>query len=102
MTQELEEQQRIAIELKEELQVLEMERQAITDKINVAEAKLEVHNLRNKVDVKKAIVSQLKSKLTELEEKLKTNINPQESSLIQEQPQEEPEQKPIEVPRKYF
>ena len=102
MTQELEEQQSIAIELKEQLQVLEVERQAITDKINVAEAKLEVHNLRNKVNVKRAVVNQLKSKLTELEEKLKENVDLQESTSIQEQPQKSPEQEAVKVSRQYF
>lgn len=102
MAQELEEQQRIAVELKEQLQALEMERQAITDKINIAEAKFEVYNLRNKVNVKRAVVSQLKSKLTELEEKLKENVNSQETTSIQEQPQENPAQEAIESPRKYF
>lgn len=102
MNQELEEQQRIAVELKDQLQSLETERHTLTEKINVVEAKLEVHDLQSKVQVKRAVIDQLKGKLSELEEKLKGKEIFQESTIIEEQPQVTPEQETVNAPRKYF
>ena len=102
MNQELEEQQRIAVELKDQLQTLETERSTLTEKINIVEAKLEVHELRNKVQLKKAVVNQLKGKLTELEEKLNQKGSPQETTIIEEQPHIESKQEAVNAQRRFF
>lgn len=83
MSQELEEQQRIIVELREKLQYLETERLTITEKIKVAEAKIEAQELQEKVKIKSVVVDQLRIKLSELENKLR----PEESAVIEEAPQ---------------
>lgn len=98
MSQKLEEQQRIAAELKQQLQSLEMERQTITEKISVAEAKLEVQELQDKVEIKKKIVNQLREKLKDLEEKLKLH----KPTVVEEQTQMTPPQEETQPQRSYF
>lgn len=83
MSQELEEQQRIVVELRERLQSLETERHIISEKIQVAEAKIEAQELQEKVKIKSDVVDQLRVKLRNLEEKLRSG----EPTIIQEQPQ---------------
>ncbi len=102
MNQELEEQQRIAVELKDQLQTLEMERSTLTEKINIVEAKLEVYDLQSKVQLKRAVVDQLKGKLTELEERLLQKGSPQEPKIIEEQPQIESKQETVNAQRRFF
>lgn len=70
MSLELEEQQRIAYDLKEQLRSLEADRVRITEQIRVIEAKLVVQELRVKVKLKGDEVSQLRKKKQELEERL--------------------------------
>ena len=82
MSQELEDQQRIVVELRERLQSLETERHSITEKIKVAEAKIEAQELHEKVKIKSEVVDQLRVKLRDLEEKLRS----EEPTIIQEQP----------------
>lgn len=70
MSLELEEQQRIAYELKEQLRSLEADRMRITEQIRVIEAKLVVQELRVRVKLKSDEVDQLRKKKRELEERL--------------------------------
>jgi predicted nuclease with TOPRIM domain len=98
MSQELEEQQRIAAELKERLQSLETERLNVIEKIRVAEAKIEVQELRDKLKIKSEAVSQLRDKLKELEERLKI----QEPTIVEEQTQVTPQQEEKPRQRTFF
>lgn len=72
MSLELEEQQRIAYDLKEQLRSLEADRVRITEQIRIIEAKLLVQELRVKVKVKSEEVDQLRRKKQELEERLQS------------------------------
>ncbi|UCE96683.1 MAG: hypothetical protein JSV51_03565 [Candidatus Bathyarchaeota archaeon] len=98
MNYELEEQQRIAGELKQQLQSLEEERKTIAETISVVEAKLEVQELRGKMEIKKQVISQLKGKLKELEDRLKL----QKPTTVEEQPQIASTQEETPSSRRFF
>ena len=83
MSHELEEQQRLAVSLKEQLQSMEDEERMLTERIRVVEAKLVVQELQDKVRVKGEAIDQLRDRVKMLEEKLRT---PKKSSA-EEQPQ---------------
>lgn len=70
MSSELEEQQRLACELKEQLQAMEEEERTLREKIGVLEAKHVVKDLYSKVKVKREALNQLRNRMKELEEKL--------------------------------
>jgi predicted nuclease with TOPRIM domain len=89
MSQELEEQQRISRELKEQLRSLEAERVRITEQIRIIEAKLLVQELRNKVKVKTEEINQLRVRKQELEERLESK---ETTPVIEEQIQVTPRQ----------
>jgi hypothetical protein len=95
MNLELEEQQKLACELKERLQSMEKEERELNEKVRILETKLVVHDLRNKVKVKNEALNQLRSKVGELEEKLKTKEVP-----VVEHIQSPPLQE--EKPRQFF
>jgi predicted nuclease with TOPRIM domain len=76
MSLELEEQQRVAYDLKEQLRSLEADRVRITEQIRIIEAKLLVQELRVKVKVKSEEVDQLRRKKQELEERLHSDASP--------------------------
>jgi len=82
MSQELEEQQRLSYELKEQLRSLEADRVRITEQIGIIEAKLLVQELRNKVRVKTEEINQLRVRKQELEERLKSG---EKTSVPEEQ-----------------
>ena len=92
MSQELDEQQRITYELREQLRSLEAERVRINELIKILEAKLVVQDLREEVRVKTEIVNQLRIRRQELEEKLgRSEVVPASETQIQPTPnQEEP------------
>ena len=81
MSQDLEEQQRITHELKEQLRTLEDDRVRITQSISILEAKLVVEELRDKVRIKTEVINELQAKKLELEEKLRSR----EKTLIPEE-----------------
>jgi hypothetical protein len=83
MSQELEEQQRLASNLKEQLQSMEDEERMLTEKIRVLDAKLVVQELQDKVKVKSEGINQLRDRVKMLEEKLRS---PQKAP-VEEQPQ---------------
>jgi len=70
MSQELEEQQRLTDEIKEQLRLLAAERVRITEQIKILEAKLVVQELRKQVTVMTEENNQLRAKLQRLREKL--------------------------------
>jgi len=92
MSREIEEQQGLTYELKEQLRSLEPERVRITEQIRILEAKLVVEELRDKVRVKTEEINQLRAKKQELEEKLKSREKtPAPEEQVQFAPsQEEP------------
>ena len=97
MSQDLEEQQRLTHELKEQLRTLEDDRVRITQQISILEAKLVVQELRDKVRIKTEVINGLQAKKLELEEKLQ----PREKTLIpEEQVEFTPDQE--EVQRTHF
>ncbi len=97
MTQELEEQQRIVYELKDQLRSLEADRVRIIEQIKILEARLAVQDLRNKVRVAAEENDQLRAKKDELQDKLESQEG---ASTSEEQVQIAPEQE--ESPRKFF
>jgi len=93
MSQELEEQQRLSCELKEQLRSLEADRVRITEQIKIIEAKLLVQELRSKVRVKAEEINQLRARKQELEDRLESEekkiLVPEEQvqvTLSQEEP----------------
>ncbi|MCW3980073.1 MAG: hypothetical protein NWF11_01200 [Candidatus Bathyarchaeota archaeon] len=72
MSKELEEQQRLTYELKDQLRSLEADRIRITEQIRIIEAKLMVQELRDAVRVKTEAIKELRVKKQELEEKLRS------------------------------
>jgi hypothetical protein len=97
MSQDLEEQQRLTHELKEQLRTLEDDRLRITQQIGILEAKLMVQELRDKVRIKTEVVNELQARKQELEEKLQSR----ETTLIpQEQVDLTPNQE--EIQRSHF
>lgn len=82
MSQELEEQQRLSYELKEQLRSLEADRVRIAEQIGIIEAKLLVQELRNKVRVKTEEINQLRVRKQELEERLESK---EKTSVPEEQ-----------------
>ena len=98
MSQELEEQQRITHELKEQLRSLEADRVRIIEQIRILEAKLAVQELRDKVRAATEENDQLRAKKEELQDKLESQEGNQSTS--EEQVQVPPSQE--ESPRKFF
>jgi len=97
MSKEIEDQQRLTHEFKEQLRSLEAERVRITEQINILEAKLVVQEMRDKVRVKTEEINQLRAKKQELEEKLKSREKiPAPEEHVQFVPSQE------ELPRKHF
>jgi len=76
MSQEFEEQQRLAYELKEQLKSLEDEEKSLIERVKILEAKLEVQNLLDKVRAKRETNGQLRDRIKELEERLKSREKP--------------------------
>jgi len=76
MSKELEEQQRLTLELKDQLRSLEADRIRITEQIRIIEAKLVVQELRDAVRVKTEVIKELRVKKQELEEKLRPRESP--------------------------
>ncbi|MCW4052227.1 MAG: hypothetical protein NWE78_03320 [Candidatus Bathyarchaeota archaeon] len=72
MSKELEEQQRITYELKDQLRSLEADRIRITEQIRIIEGKLVVQELRDAVRVKTEAIKELRVKKQKLEEKLRS------------------------------
>jgi regulator of replication initiation timing len=97
MSQELEEQQRLTDEIKEQLRLLAAERVRITEQIKILEAKLGVQELRKQVTVMTEENNQLRAKLQRLIEKLGSQEN---TSTSEEQVQVIPSRE--ESPRTYF
>ncbi|MCW3985399.1 MAG: hypothetical protein NWE91_03185 [Candidatus Bathyarchaeota archaeon] len=76
MSQEFEEQQRLAYELKEQLKSLEEEERSLIERVKILEAKLEVQDLLDKVRAKRETNGQLRNRIKELEERLKSQEKP--------------------------
>jgi len=96
MSAELEEQQRLVYELKEQYRSMEQEEKDLNEKTRILETKLVVEDLREKIKVKSEAINQLHSRVKELEGKLR----PEETIPTEEQAQMNtpPERKP----RQYF
>lgn len=96
MSAELEEQQRLVYELKEQYQSMEQEEKDLNEKTRILETKLVIKDLREKIKVKSEAINQLHSRVKELEGKL----GPEETISTEEQAQMNtpPERKP----RQYF
>lgn len=93
MSKDLEEQQRITYELKDQLRSLEADRIRITEQIRIIEAKLVVQELRDAVKVKTEVIKELRVKKQELEEKLRSRESPppaQEQIAFQSTQEENP------------
>jgi len=67
MNSELEEQQRLAYELTEQLKSMEDEEKTLLEKVKVIEAKLQVQGLLERVEAKRVTVNQLRNRISELE-----------------------------------
>jgi regulator of replication initiation timing len=87
MSQELEEQQRLTNELKEQLRSLEADRVRITEQIKILEAKLVVQELRNQVTVITEENNQLQARKHKLQEKLESQEKTSTSEEAEEQVQ---------------
>lgn len=88
LNSELEEQQRLAYELTEQIKSMEDDEKNLLERVKVLEAKLQVQGLLEKVEAKRVVVNQLRNRVSELEGRLKNR----EGSPLQEQvapPQEE-------------
>jgi predicted nucleotidyltransferase component of viral defense system len=96
MNPELEEQQKLVCELKDQLQSMEKEEKELTEKVRILETKLVVQDLQDKIKVKSEAINQLRSKATELEEKLRSK----RATPVQEQIQPAPLKE--ETPRQFF
>ena len=72
MNSEIEEQQRRASDLKEQLRSLEIEERQLNEKVKLLETRLEVQGLEGKVKVKNDVLDQLRSKVEALEDRLKS------------------------------
>ena len=96
MSAELEEQQRLVYELKEQYRSMEQEEKDLNEKTRILETKLVVEDLREKIKLKSEAINQLHSRVKELEGKL----GPEETIPTEEQAQMNtpPERKP----RQYF
>jgi hypothetical protein len=109
MNPELEEQQKLVFDLKEKLQSMETEEKDLTEKVRVLETKLVVQDLQGKVKVKSEAIDQLRSKVEELEEKLKSNKKPETEEALPKdeemqlvQPQEVAPPQEEEKTRRFF
>lgn len=100
MSQELEEQQRLTYELKEQLQSLGADRVRITEQMRILEAKLVVQELRNQVTVMAEENNQLRARKQKLQEKLESQEKTSTSEEAEEQVQFAPSQE--EPPRTHF
>lgn len=100
MSQELEEQQRLTDELKEQLRSLEADRIRITEQIKILEAKLVVRELRNQVKVRTEENNQLQARKQKLKEKLESQEETSTSEEAEGQIQAAPSQE--EPPRTIF
>jgi len=88
MSQEIEGQQRLTLELREQLRSLEDERVRITEQIQVLEVKLEVQELRDQVTMKTEVVKRLRARKQELEGKLRlSEETPAQTQAPEEQVQ---------------
>lgn len=96
MNPELEEQQKLVCELKDQLQSIEKEEKELTENVRLLETKLVVQDLQEKIKVKSEAINQLRNKATELEEKLRFKT----ATPVQEQMQPEPTKE--EAPRQFF
>jgi len=90
MSQELEEQQRLTDELKEQLRLLAADCVRITEQIRILEAKLVVQEFRNQVTVMTEENNQLRAKKQELKEKLESQEKTSTSEEVEEQVQVAP------------
>lgn len=91
MNPEIEEQQRLASQFKDQLSSMEEEERRLNERIMMLEAKLVVQELQSKVKVKRDVINQLQNRISELEAKLENTdemIAPQ-----QELPQQDPPQR---------
>lgn len=108
MNSELEEQQKLVFDLKENLQSMETEEKDLIEKVRILETKLVVQDLQSKVKVKSESIGQLRSKVEELEEKLRTSEKPEteeassEGEEIQLAQPEEVETPQEEKTRRFF
>lgn len=100
MSQELEEQQRLTYELKEQLRSLGADRVRITEQMRILEAKLVVQELRNQVTVMAEENNQLRARKQKLQEKLESQEKTSTSEEAEEQVQFAPSQE--EPPRTHF
>ncbi len=88
MNSELEEQQRLAYELTEQLKSMEDDEKNLLERVKVLEAKLQVQGLLEKVEAKRVVVNQLRNRISELEGRLKKREGPPVEEQVA-QPQEE-------------
>jgi len=96
MNPELEEQQKLVCELKDQLQSMEKEEKKLTENVRLLETKLVVQDLQDKIKVKSEAINQLRNKATELEEKLRSKTLTPVEEQIQPEPLKE------ETPRQFF
>ncbi len=83
MNPEIEEQQRLASQFKDQLSSMEEEERRLNERIMLLEAKLVVQELQSKVKVKRDVINQLQNRINELEAKLEQTdeiIAPQQES----------------------
>jgi predicted nuclease with TOPRIM domain len=83
MNPEIEEQQRRASDLKEQLRSLESDEKQLNEKVKLLETRLEVQGLEGKVKVKSDVIDQLRSKVSELEGRLTSGGTPPEPAAVQ-------------------
>ena len=94
MSAELEEQQRLVYELKEQYKSMEQEEKDLNEKTRILEAKLVVEDLREKIKVKSEAINQLHSRVKELEGKLgsEETISTEEQAQMNTPPERKPRQ----------
>lgn len=88
MTTETEGLLREKAQLKKTLQDVEDEEKYLGEKLRIIEEKLEIQGLREKIRAKRVVVDQLKSKIRELEGRLK---EPQKSEPVEVMVKEAPQ-----------
>ena len=77
MSHELEEQQRLAYELREQLKSMEIEERTLDEKVKTLEAKIVVQDLLEQVKAKREVLNQLRNRIEELESKIKSHVSTQ-------------------------
>lgn len=73
-TNGLEELLREKAQLRNDLQSLYEEEKHLAQKLRMVEEKIAIHDLKEKINAKRAVVEQLRNKLTQLEKRWNSNV----------------------------